>query len=70
MEDSERTFELGASVTNAVGNAEHLGANIEYGTENSHTASVSYKQPRAFGLPLLVRAGAWHASVRGGVASR
>ncbi|GLI60036.1 hypothetical protein VaNZ11_001886 [Volvox africanus] len=54
VEDSERTFELGASLTNALGAAEHLGANFEYGTENSHTASVSYKQPRAFGFPALV----------------
>ncbi|EFJ52244.1 hypothetical protein VOLCADRAFT_116281 [Volvox carteri f. nagariensis] len=54
VEDSERTFELGASLTNALGNAEHLGANFEYGTENSHTASVSYRQPRAMGLPFLL----------------
>ncbi|GLC33405.1 hypothetical protein PLESTB_000072000 [Pleodorina starrii] len=54
VEDSERTLELGASMSNALGNAEHLGANFEYGTENSHTASVSFRQPRAMGLPLLL----------------
>ncbi|PNW83153.1 hypothetical protein CHLRE_06g308900v5 [Chlamydomonas reinhardtii] len=51
VQGGESTFELGAGLTNASGRAEALSANVEYGMENSHTASVAFKQPRVGGLP-------------------
>ncbi|PNH06935.1 Sorting and assembly machinery component 50 A [Tetrabaena socialis] len=54
VQGGESTFELGAGMANASGNAERFDANLEYGTENSHTASVSYSQPRLAGLPLVL----------------
>ncbi|KAG2426304.1 hypothetical protein HXX76_013061 [Chlamydomonas incerta] len=51
VQGGESTFELGAGLTNASGRAEALTANLEYGMENSHTASLAFKQPRVGGLP-------------------
>ncbi|KAG2436096.1 hypothetical protein HYH02_011607 [Chlamydomonas schloesseri] len=51
VQGGESTFELGAGLTNAAGGAEALTANVEYGMENSHTATLAFKQPRVGGLP-------------------
>jgi len=52
----ENTFEAGAGLHNFTGRAEHLVATAEYGTQSSSQASLSYEQPRIFGLPAVVRA--------------
>ena len=56
VQGGESTFEVTAGLHNATGRCEHLVGNVEYGTENSHTAALSYEQPRALGLPVRVRA--------------
>ncbi len=40
---------------NATGNAEHITAATEFGTQLSNQCSISYEQPRPWGLPLQVR---------------
>ncbi|GFR49021.1 hypothetical protein Agub_g11042 [Astrephomene gubernaculifera] len=54
VQGGESTMEVGLGLANVTGRAEQLRADVEYGTENSHTAGLSYNQPRVAGLPLAL----------------
>ncbi|KAF5832207.1 surface antigen-domain-containing protein [Dunaliella salina] len=56
VQGNENTFEAGAGLHNITGHAEHLVASVEYGTQSSSQASLSYEQPRVLGFPAVLDA--------------
>jgi hypothetical protein len=59
LQGGENTFEAGLGLHNATGRAEHVVATIEYGTQSSSQASLSYEQPHVLGLPAVVGVYIW-----------
>lgn len=55
VQGGESTMEAAGELLNATGRCEHLTASVEYGTEMSHTGTLSYSQPRILGKPIVVR---------------
>lgn len=55
QQGGENSVETGFGLHNATGNAEHIVATMEYGSEKSNQFSLSYEHPRICGLPLTVR---------------
>ncbi|KXZ54472.1 hypothetical protein GPECTOR_4g537 [Gonium pectorale] len=54
VQGGENTFEISGALVNVAGGAERVDAEINYGTESSHTASLGFSQPRIAGLPALL----------------